>query len=253
MTTSTTTRTRNITAISGLLCAVVFIGGLFVTGLLIPSSAPANLPRSDPAEIQQFFVEQGDLAQVQALIQTASAALLLIFSGSLASLSRRSGKDTRGMADIALAGGVLASVFLIISALIAATLGVEQVNDSPAAVSLLRQLSFFVGGTGHTIGLGILVGASSLAARGADLLPRWLTTAGMVSAVLSLLSVLSLILPPTAVFIPLGRFSALLVIAAASVLMVRGRTVTSKRSRAGISVLSGVGVVLLAVVVMVAV
>lgn len=117
----------------------------------------------------------------------------------------------------------MAAAFLTVSALLTGTLGTEQISNTPATVSALRQLSFFVGGAGHTVWLGVLVGSASLAAQRTRTLSRRLTAAGLVSATLSILSLLSLVVNPAALFIPLGRFSGLLVIATASVLMATGR------------------------------
>lgn len=239
---------RDPAALTGLLCAVVFIGGLAVTSALVPASAPPNLPDSAPADIQRYFLENAGAAGTQAFTQTAAALLLLAFTGSLAGLVRRTEARSSGLADAATGGGVLAAAFLAVSALLAGTLGAEQINDSPATVSALRQLSFFVGGAGHTAALGILVGSVSLAAGRARALPRWLTAAGSVSATLAVLSVLSLIGPAVVdLFIPLGRFSSLLMIAATSVLIATGRTRQARvPAPVWTALLGGIAVVVLA-------
>jgi hypothetical protein len=57
------TRSRpDVGALTGLLCAVVFIGGLVATGALIPASAPPNLPDASPAAIQRYFLEYAGVA-----------------------------------------------------------------------------------------------------------------------------------------------------------------------------------------------
>lgn len=241
-------RSRHDTfAVSGLLCALVFVGGLLLTGLLVPASAPPNLPTSAPLDVQRYFLAFGSVARVQALTQTAAALLLLLFTSSVAARIRRLDGPTSGLASAAHAGGVLAAAFLAISALLAGALGAEQITSSPATVSALRQLSFFVGGAGHTVWLGVLVGSVALAANRARVLPRWLTAAGLVSATLCLLSLVSILVEPTALFIPLGRYSALLVLAVTSVLMVTGRTERrSGRTSATAPVVGGVAVVVLA-------
>ncbi|MPZ64861.1 MAG: hypothetical protein GEU83_04880 [Pseudonocardiaceae bacterium] len=149
-------------------------------------------------------------------------------------------------AEVTLGAGALAAAFLTVSALLGGALGAAQITDSPATVGALRQLSFLLGGAGHTAFLGMLVGAASLAALRADALPRWLTTAGLVSATASMLSLLSLVFAPTLLFIPVGCFSALLVIAAASVLLATGRTGPDRVGGVGASVAGGVGVIILA-------
>lgn len=242
--TTTAARSHDLGALTGLVCAVAFIGGLVLIGLLVPESAPPNLPSSAPVDVQRYFLENADAARAQALIQTVAAALLATFAASMAGLVGRTEPRPSGLAAVTVGGGMLAAAFLALSALLAATLGAEQITDSPATVSALRQLSFFVGGAGHTAWLGLFVGAASVAMRRAAMLPRWLTTAGLVSATLSLLS---LVVEPAALLIPLGRFSGLLVIAVISVLMATGHTGHARSSgSAGTSVLAGIGVVVLA-------
>lgn len=245
--TTTAARSHDLGALTGLVCAVAFIGGLVLIGLLVPESAPPNLPSSAPVDVQRYFLENADAARAQALIQTVAAALLATFAASMAGLVGRTEPRPSGLAAVTVGGGMLAAAFLALSALLAATLGAEQITDSPATVSALRQLSFFVGGAGHTAWLGLFVGAASVAMRRAAMLPRWLTTAGLVSATLSLLSLLSLVVEPAALLIPLGRFSGLLVIAVISVQMATGHTGHARSSgSAGTSVLAGIGVVVLA-------
>ncbi|MQA15599.1 MAG: hypothetical protein GEV09_15970 [Pseudonocardiaceae bacterium] len=239
-----TSADRDLPALSGLLAAVVFIGGLPLTGML----ATGEIPRPDAPTVEtaRYFLANGDLAALDALVHSTAALLLVVFTGSLAALVRRVEPRPSGLAEVALGAGVLAAAFLTVSALLGGTLGAEQITGSPATVGALRQLSFFLGGAGHTAFLGMLVGAASLAAARANALPRWLTTAGLVSAIASILSLLSLVLAPTLLFIPVGRFSALLVIAAASVLLATGRTGQGRAAGTGASVAGGLGVVVLA-------
>ncbi|MGH4021210.1 MAG: DUF4386 family protein, partial [Pseudonocardiaceae bacterium] len=190
---------------------------LFVSGEFPRPDAPA-------ADTQRFVLENGGALNAQAFAQLVAAMLLVLFTGSLAALLRRTESRPTGLADVASCGGILASALLAVSALLLATLPVEQISDSTATVGALRQLNFFTGGAGHVVWLGVLVGSVSLAAHRARVLPRWLTATGFVSATLSLLSLLSIVVPAAALFIPLGRFSAVLVIAAASILMAMGPT-----------------------------
>ncbi len=244
MTQTATPADRELPAVSGLLAAMVFIAGLPLTGMLATSEIPR--PDAPATETQRYFLANGDVAVLDALVHSATALLLVAFAGSLTALVRRVEPRPSGLADMTLGAGALAAAFLTVSALLGGVLGAEQITDSPATVGALRQLSFFLGGAGHTAFLGLLVGAASLATLRANALPRWLTTAGLVSAIISTLSLLSLVLAPTLLFIPLGRFSALLVIAAASVLLATGRTGQGRVGGTGASVAGGVGVVVLA-------
>ncbi|PSK96372.1 hypothetical protein CLV30_12631 [Haloactinopolyspora alba] len=238
---------RSARTLAGALFAALFVGGLITTSILVPASAPPNRPDSAATDIQRYFLENGGVAELQALTQTTAAFLLVLFIGSLAAMVRRLESERSGLAETVTSGGIVAAAFLAVSALLAGTLGAEQISDSPATVSALRQLSFFIGGVGHTVGLGVLVGAVSLAAHRARALPRWLTVAGLVSATLSMLSLLSIVVFAANLFIPLGRFSGLLVIAATSLLMFTGRVGREPaKTSVTASIAGGVGVVVLA-------
>lgn len=63
----------------------------------------------------------------------------------------------------------------------------------------------------HGAGFGLLVGALGLAGLRTGELPRPLTLAGLASSAAGLLSPLYLVAEPAAWFIPVGRFSGLLV------------------------------------------
>ncbi len=74
-----------------------------------------------------------------------------------------------------------------------------------ALVDILRQANFLTGGTLHVASLGVFVGATSIAARRAKALPRWISWLGMVQATLAVLSLVSLVFFPASLLILLGR------------------------------------------------
>lgn len=231
----------NVAAVTGLLfAAAVIVGVVLATG-----------PRPDaPATaIQQAIVDGAATIRIQAFVQTASAVLLLPVTAALVSLVHRGEARSALLTAMTLGGGVLAAALLMVQSLLTAALATEQIADEPALVSALDQVVFYTGGVGHVVWLGFLVGGASVAAYRTRALPRWLTTAGMVSGVLSVLSLLSLVVAPTALFIPLGRFSGIVVIAAAGVLMAAGRAgAGTARTSVGASVFGGVLMVVVAVV-----
>lgn len=92
---------QDTAALSGLLCAIVFVGGLLVTGLLVGESAPPNMPGSAPADIQRYFLDNAEIARVQALTQTAAAILLVVFTGVVAARIRALDGPTARLAPIA--------------------------------------------------------------------------------------------------------------------------------------------------------
>ncbi|MGH3094728.1 MAG: hypothetical protein ACRDMV_01850 [Streptosporangiales bacterium] len=243
MTVTTLNRSRGevVAASTGVLFAIAVIAGVLL------ASAPR--PNASPADIQQAFLDNAAAVRMQAFVQTAAAVLLLPFTAVLANLVRTGEGRPSGLTAAIVGGGVLAAAFLMVQSLLTATLATEGISDSPALASALRQLVFYTGGVGHVVWLGFLVGAASVAAHGARALPRWLSTAGIVSGVLSVLSLLSLLVEPAALFIPVGRFSAIVVIAIAGVLVAAGKAgAATAKASVGSSVLGGVLVVILAFV-----
>jgi hypothetical protein len=67
------------------------------------------------------------------------------------------------------------------------------------------------------------VGAASIATRRAKAFPRWIPWLGIVAALLSILSLASLVFFPASVLIPLGRLLAFVWSVAVGILLVRSR------------------------------
>ena len=122
----------------------------------------------------------------------------------------RSGEGSRGLQAAAVAGGGLAAAALATSALCAAALTGRGGEHDASAVVLARRV-FLAGGPVHGAGFGVLVGTLGLAGLRTGELPRSLAIAGLGSAVAGLLSLLYLVAEPAAWFIPIGRFSGLIV------------------------------------------
>jgi len=76
-------------------------------------------------------------------------------------------------------------------------------GSSLGFVDPLRQANV-TGGTLHVASLGLFVGATSIAARRAIALPRWISWLGIVQATLAILSLASLGYFPAALLILLG-------------------------------------------------
>lgn len=88
----------------------------------------------------------------------------------------------------------------------------------------LHQLAFVTGGVAHVVPLGLLVGALSLGALRHRLHARWLAVVGIVSAALSLASLLTLfVLGPVIALIPLGRFTAFFYLIVVGAWLISGR------------------------------
>jgi hypothetical protein len=204
----TETSLRDPGAMSGLLTGVSFIGG--VGGAVALADSPYPRPGSEPVEIRRYFTENSRSARLSAAGQLISAVSLARFTVSVARLAERSGRGSRGLRTAAVAGGGLATASLATSALCTLALSGRWGKDDDSAAALARQ-AFVAGGPVHGVGFGVLTGVLALAGLRTGELPRPVAIAGLVSAASGLLSPLYFVKESAGWFIPVGRFSGLLV------------------------------------------
>ena len=209
---------RDPGAMSGLLMGVSFIGG--VGGGVALANSPFPRPGSEPAEVRRYFTENSRSARLNAAGQLISTVSLARFTASVAELANRSGQGSRGLHAAAIAGGGLAAVSLATSGLCTLALSGRWGKEDESAATLARR-AFVAGGLIHGVGFGVLTGVLALAGLRTGELPRPLAIAGLVSAASGLLSPLYFIKEQAGWFIPIGRFSGLLVSGIAAVRLAR--------------------------------
>jgi hypothetical protein len=151
---------RDPGAMSGLLIALSFIGGL--GGAMALADSPYPRPGSEPAQIRRYFTENSRSARISAIGQLISAVSLARFTASVARLAERSGRGSRGLRTAAIAGGGLAAASLATSGSCTLALSGRRGKDEAAAATLARR-SFAAGGPIHGVGFGVLSGALALA------------------------------------------------------------------------------------------
>lgn len=179
----------------GPIAGIVFFV-LFVVGFLISGDTPEY--DAGNREWVEWFEDDANtnLQVVGMFLMVASAFALVCF---LAVLTRRLRTTNRPeLVNVAIGAGLVLAALIVV-----AGIAINQVSaaitfgggggDYPVPrADVLRQSEQLGFGTA-LLGAGwaavLLVGATSLAARGTDLLPRWLVTAGYVVAVLLLVSV----------------------------------------------------------------
>jgi hypothetical protein len=203
---------------SGLGFVVLFLVGAVASNVATTEVYPR--PGDTAAETQAYFADNQGVTEVLSLTQSSSAACLAVFAGVVAvAIRRRDGRPSREAAWCLMGGG-LAAALLLFSATVLWALSRDPVVASTEGVGALHQLAFAAGGAAHVVPLGILVGAASIAAWRSGLHARWLAKFGVVSAVVSLLSVVTLVaLGPLVVLVAIGRFSAFVYVVAAGFLM----------------------------------
>jgi hypothetical protein len=223
------TTPRDPGALSGLLAGVSFIGG--VGGATALADSPYPRPGSEPAEIRRYFTENSRSARISATGQLISTISLARFTASVARLAVRSGQGSRALRTAALAGGGLAAASLATSGLCTLALSGRWGKDEESAARLARR-AFAAGGPIHGVGFGVLTGVLALAGLRTGELPRPVAILGLISAASGLLSPLYFVKEAAGWFIPVGRFSGLLVSAIAGVRLARtGEPGTTTRVR----------------------
>jgi hypothetical protein len=227
---NTETSFRDPGAMSGLLTGVSFIGG--VGGAVALADSPYPRPGSEPAEVRRYFTENSRSARLSATGQLISTASLARFTVLVARLAARSGQGSRGLRAAALAGGGLAAASLATSGLCTLALSGRWGKDDDSAARLARR-AFAAGGPIHGVGFGVLTGALALAGLRTGELPRPVAITGLVSAASSLLSPLYFVKEQAGWFIPVGRFSGLLVSGIAGVRLGRLSGCSPRRDRQG--------------------
>lgn len=179
---------------------VLFMVGAISSNVATTTTYPR--PSAGSAEVHAYFAENAGMVGFLSLTQAAAALCLLLFTGVLAA-ALRSVRKTPTEAGWVVMGGSLAAGFLFVSALLLWALSQETVVADPEGTVALHQFVFGAGGVGHVVPLGLLVGASALAALRHQLHPRWLSVVGIVSGALSVASLLTLlVLGPLVALIP---------------------------------------------------
>lgn len=213
---------RNLWALSGVLFVALFVAGLVFGNVLSPEPYPS--PFAPSPEIESYFTESGAAVRALGVLQILAAISLLGFAACVAAFVRRAAGEGSALSGLALGGGALAAAFFLLSGLLSWALSRPVTVELLALVRALHDLTFLAGGPAHVSLLGLFVGAGSIAASKTKVLPRWIDWVGIVAAVLSLLSVASMLWTPVTVLLPLGRLLSSVWIVAVSLVLVCGRS-----------------------------
>jgi hypothetical protein len=198
---------RRLWALGGIGFAAFFMAGDILNGVIASGSLP--LPDASAREVVDFFAANTTATLVLGTCQLLSAVALFLFVGHVGSAVRPAPGGSRTGRVISV-GGVLAGVFLAVSALLSCTLAVIAGDAEPGVVATVRDLNFLTGGVAHVVSLGVFVGMTCVAAARAHLLPRGIRWLGIVAAIPAVLSVISLVWYPGMVLLPIGRVLSLL-------------------------------------------
>jgi hypothetical protein len=182
----------------------LFIAGLVpVTLLAGETHFPA--PQQPLDEVLAYFRSNAANVRLCAFLQFGSAVPLGIFTMTMVSRLRFHRISAAGP-WIALFGGILATIAIFVSSLLAWVLSQPGIADDAGVTRALHLLAFATGGPGYSVPLGLLIAGIAVPAGFAGLLPRWLVAGGIALAAVGELSALQLMFPKLLFLIPLTRF-----------------------------------------------
>jgi len=182
----------------GIAFAALTIGTSFV-GAWVPR------PTDTAAVALGYYRDHATAVGVNGLLLFGSSVPLAIWSAVAYRRLRQLGVTAPGTA-IGFAGGLLASVGLALSGMI--NWVASRVGDiaDPALARTLSELAFAAGGPGFVVPLGLLVAGVSVPSLILRFVPRAVSAAGLVIAVICELATLSLLIPAVDPALPIGRF-----------------------------------------------
>lgn len=197
---------------------VLFLAGL--VGATISAGTTFPSPFDDPGRIISYFAQHSTAVLLTAFFQFAAAVPLMLLTATVYARLRHFGVAVAG-AVIALAGGLGASLFLMLSGMFTWVLAGPAALGDPSVVRAIQDLSFLTGGPAHVVFFGLFMAGVSEVALFTRMLPRWVAILGVVLAVIAELSTLSLVVPALAVLLPLARFPGFVWLIAVAALLPR--------------------------------
>ncbi len=208
-------------ALGGVLFTVVYLVGDALRGRLAPLPLPR--PGAATADVVRYYSESGTASLVHNAALIIAGLALFAFAAAVANFVRSRADAGSVLPTVAATGGILAAGLLLVSAIIGGVLTLAAASLDLGLVETLRRANFLTGGALHVTALGLFMGATTLVARRAKALPRWIVWWGFFSATLAVLSIFSLVFFPASIFILLGRMTALVWAFATGIALARGK------------------------------
>jgi hypothetical protein len=177
----------------------------FVAAMVLRHGATFVTPFGSDEALHQFLALSPTAVRVSNFFLLGSAVPFGIFVVTAVSRLRFLGVRAAGT-NIALLGGMIATIALILSGAVGWILSVPEVLDSAQVTKAIVFLNFLLGGTVFAVGAGLLAAGVSVTSYFMRLTPRWMVALGMLVAIAGELSSFSLIAYPANFFIPITRF-----------------------------------------------
>jgi hypothetical protein len=183
---------------------LIFASGL-VAAAVLRHGAHFATPFAPAQELRAFLALSPTAVRVGNFFLFGSAVPFGIFAVTVVSRLRFMGVRAAGT-NIALLGGLIATIALMLSGIVGWISSVPEVLASAPIVKTVTFLSFLLGGVVFAVGFGLLAAGVSVTCYFMRLLPRWSVALGMLMALTGELSSLSLVAYPANFFIPITRY-----------------------------------------------
>jgi len=190
--------------ITALIYVILFMASIILVPLLSNGSVLPS-PFADIGNIRQLIRDFLWALKINAFLQFGAAIPLGLFTAAVVTKIKTMGVNAAGL-NIALFGGITASVWISISSLFSWVLCQPGIADQPGTVQVLRLLSFATGGIAHLLPLGLLMAGISVPCLLLKYCPAWIAWLGIVLAVLAELSIFGLVFQQTFILLPIVRF-----------------------------------------------
>jgi hypothetical protein len=203
---------------------VLFIFGLSYVISFTPGAPHYPNPYDPAAAITTYFREHPHDALMCCFFQFLSAIPLGLFTVTVWSRLKWLGVKAVGP-SIALLGGLLVVMEMVVSSMIAWAMVFPGVADDAGALRAFYYFAFGLGGVGFSVPMGLLIAGIAVSAGFARLLPRWMVVFGVILGVIGEASCLALLSPAMTALIPLTRFPGFIW------LMIAGFMLAARKSR----------------------
>ena len=200
---------------------LIFAAGLVAAGALRHGASYVN-PFAPGDQVRLFFAQNPTAQRVSSFFLFGSAVPFGIFAVTTVSRLRFMGVRAAGT-NIALLGGLAATIALMLSGIAGWVLSVPEVASSTPVVKAIDFLNFLCGGMFYAVGFGLLAAGVSVTSYFMRLLPRWLLWLGIFLAITGELSSLSMLTYPANFFIPITRYVGFLWMVMAAIALTRIR------------------------------
>jgi hypothetical protein len=200
---------------------LVFAAGLVAGGMLRHGASYVS-PFAPGEQVRLFFAQNPTAQRVSSFFLFGSAVPFGIFAVTTVSRLRFMGVRAAGT-NIALLGGLAATIALMLSGIAGWVLSVPEVASSTPVVKAIDFLNFLCGGMCYAVGFGLLAAGVSVTSYFMRLLPRWLSWLGIFLAITGELASLSLLTYPANFFIPITRFVGFLWMVLTAISLTRSR------------------------------